>query len=190
MGIVHGFVFFMLQMDTTRKLMIDLRTPNPLEIQLDEDAHYLEYLHPCPLLSSQPSMPYFSNHFKSRRFPKRKPDEQIDRDFDRNSTADSLDTSLSLEVNSTVESLFTQSSTGSGGQGNSEERRLEQRQKQIDYGKNTIGYQRYTSKIDKRERSNGDPETPDKYSRCSKRAWDGLVRSWRRKLHKYDPLDT
>ncbi|KAI8896909.1 histone RNA hairpin-binding protein RNA-binding domain-containing protein [Globomyces pollinis-pini] len=39
------------------------------------------------------------------------------------------------------------------------------------------------------DRKVGDPVTPDKYSKCSKRAWDGLVRSWRRKLHAFDPPD-
>lgn len=51
-----------------------------------------------------------------------------------------LSTTASLaesEVHSAVESLFTQSSKGSGirVETSSEERRLEQRQKQIDYGK-------------------------------------------------------
>ena len=29
--------------------------------------------------------------------------------------------------------------------------------------------------------------TPEKTLNCSKRSWDGLVRSWRRRLHLYDP---
>jgi len=33
----------------------------------------------------------------------------------------------------------------------------------------------------------GDPRTPDKYKKMSKRCWDGLVRVWRKQLHKYDP---
>ncbi|KAI9015490.1 histone RNA hairpin-binding protein RNA-binding domain-containing protein [Hyaloraphidium curvatum] len=67
------------------------------------------------------------------------------------------------------------------------ERRLEQRQKQIDYGKNTAGYERYTKMVPKSKRKRGDPQTPDKYASYSKRAWDGLVRVWRRKLHAWDP---
>lgn len=33
-------------------------------------------------------------------------------------------------------------------------------------------------------------QTPDASQRCSKRAWDGQVRKWRRQLHLWDPKDT
>jgi len=39
---------------------------------------------------------------------------------------------------------------------------------------------------DKRKKT--DPWTPDKYTKCSKRCWDGMVRSWRRQLHNWDPV--
>lgn len=32
------------------------------------------------------------------------------------------------------------------------------------------------------------PRTPDKYGNYSKRAWDGIVRVWRKELHKWDPV--
>jgi len=67
------------------------------------------------------------------------------------------------------------------------ERRLETRQKQIDIGKNTLGYQRYIRIVQKDKRKGGDPQTPNKYQVCSKRSWDGQIRKWRRLLHKYDP---
>jgi hypothetical protein len=104
----------------------------------------------------------------------------------------SLDESMSTASgeNSTVESLYTQSSKGSQRvEVSTKERRLQQRQKQIDYGKNTKGYQRYLKIVPIKNRKPSDPETPDKFMNCSKRAWDGHVRSWRRKLHQYDPPD-
>eukprot|EP01135_Chromosphaera_perkinsii_P006055 Nk52_evm3s387 gene=Nk52_evmTU3s387 len=64
--------------------------------------------------------------------------------------------------------------------------RLEQRQKQIDYGKNTIGYENYLRKVPRYARRVGFPQTPNKHKKMSKRAWDGLVKKWRRQLHEYD----
>lgn len=65
--------------------------------------------------------------------------------------------------------------------------RLEQRQKQIDFGKNTIGYERYVVLVPRELRSKDQPVTPDKNQKCSKRSWDGQVRKWRRLLHAWDP---
>jgi len=67
------------------------------------------------------------------------------------------------------------------------ERRLLTRQKQIDIGKNTPGYQSFSAVVPKERRSRGDPQTPNKHQVCSKRSWDGQIRKWRRMLHKYDP---
>jgi len=69
-------------------------------------------------------------------------------------------------------------------------RRLEQRQKQIDYGKNTVGYQTYTTVIPKNKRKRENPKTPNKFQACSKRSWDGQIRKWRRSLHEWDPAGT
>jgi hypothetical protein len=30
-------------------------------------------------------------------------------------------------------------------------------------------------------------QTPDRQRKCSKRAWDGEVRVWRRAIHQWDP---
>jgi len=65
--------------------------------------------------------------------------------------------------------------------------RLAQRQKQIDYGKNTLAYDRYSSLISRQDRKKSDPMTPEKRQVCSKRSWDAQVRAWRRALHQYDP---
>ncbi|OQS01637.1 hypothetical protein ACHHYP_00527 [Achlya hypogyna] len=68
--------------------------------------------------------------------------------------------------------------------------KLAQRQKQIDYGKNTIGYDRYLQLVPVSERKrNIHPSTPDKTQMMSKRAWDGRLRVWRAALHAFDPKD-
>jgi len=67
--------------------------------------------------------------------------------------------------------------------------RLATRQKQIDYGKNTVGYDNYLKLCAKEKRgrdSNRFPLTPDKTDKCSKRAFDGRIKVWRRALHTYD----
>ncbi|XP_046996791.1 uncharacterized protein LOC124612560 [Schistocerca americana] len=64
---------------------------------------------------------------------------------------------------------------------------LARRQKQIDYGKNTIGYDRYRQLVPKEKRTNRDPRTPPKHVKYSRRAWDGMVRIWRQQLHAWDP---
>jgi len=66
-------------------------------------------------------------------------------------------------------------------------KRLTARQRQIDFGKNTVGYRIYTEKVPREERRRNDPWTPDKTVAVSKRCWDGVVRKWRRQLHEYDP---
>jgi hypothetical protein len=65
--------------------------------------------------------------------------------------------------------------------------RVNQRQKQIDYGKNTFGYERYIELVSRDQRKKDDPQTPDVKQVCSKRRWDGKVRKWRRLLHQFDP---
>eukprot|EP01120_Amphizonella_sp_Union-15-10_P013000 TRINITY_DN594_c0_g1_i2.p1 TRINITY_DN594_c0_g1~~TRINITY_DN594_c0_g1_i2.p1 ORF type:complete len:316 (-),score=26.35 TRINITY_DN594_c0_g1_i2:161-1108(-) len=66
-------------------------------------------------------------------------------------------------------------------------RRLQQRQKQINYGYSTEGYSNYVAQYPKEKRSKGMPKTPDKLQRCSKRCWDAQIRRWRRQLHLWDP---
>lgn len=64
---------------------------------------------------------------------------------------------------------------------------LARRQKQIDYGKNTLGYENYIKQVPKHSRTIEQPRTPQKQLKYSRRAWDGLVKIWRKKLHCYDP---
>ncbi|KAK7789378.1 hypothetical protein R5R35_007852 [Gryllus longicercus] len=64
---------------------------------------------------------------------------------------------------------------------------LARRQKQIDYGKNTICYDEYRRCVPKDKRQRNDPSTPPKNIQFSRRAWDGLIKVWRQKLHSWDP---
>jgi len=68
-----------------------------------------------------------------------------------------------------------------------DERRLAQRRKEVAYGKNTLGYDRYLRDVPKAQRAKGDPRTPDVTMKASKRQFDGIVRAWRRRLHEWDP---
>lgn len=63
---------------------------------------------------------------------------------------------------------------------------IRRRQKQIDYGKNTLGYQNYIQQIPKAERKKENPRTPNKHLKYSRRSWDQQIRIWRKKLHAFD----
>lgn len=71
-----------------------------------------------------------------------------------------------------------------------EDRRMEQRLKQIAYGKTTVGYQNYVRLVPHHTRNPDDPDhpvTPRFYDSCSKRLWDKTLKNWRRNLHNWDP---
>ncbi|XP_049873247.1 histone RNA hairpin-binding protein [Pectinophora gossypiella] len=64
---------------------------------------------------------------------------------------------------------------------------LQRRQKQIDYGKNTVGYHNYITAVPLEKHTKEHPSTPDKYTKYSRRSWDQLIKLWRKKLHTFDP---
>ena len=86
-------------------------------------------------------------------------------------------------------SLGSDSSSSGGGftEYEMDEAVLERRQKQIDYGKNTLGYVNYTKMIPKDKRTADHPKTPPRHIKYSRRAFDGLIKAWRKQLHYFDP---
>ncbi|RNA43355.1 proline dehydrogenase mitochondrial isoform X3 [Brachionus plicatilis] len=63
---------------------------------------------------------------------------------------------------------------------------LRKRQKQINFGKVTSEYQRYVESVPRQKREHHYPKTPNKFRKCSRRKFDGLVKKWRKLLHVWD----
>ncbi|VDN13829.1 unnamed protein product [Dibothriocephalus latus] len=72
-----------------------------------------------------------------------------------------------------------------------ERRQLEllRRQRDIDMGKVTERYAEYVLTIPKPERQKHHPQTPNKFRTVSRRAWDGMIKKWRKHLHYFDSPD-
>jgi len=71
-------------------------------------------------------------------------------------------------------------------------RKIQQRQKAIGKGKNTVGYDIYCRSVNKEKRQKRSmitPSTPDHTLDVPNKKWNGMIRSWRISLHRYDPVD-
>merc|ERR1711994_1057509 len=63
---------------------------------------------------------------------------------------------------------------------------LARREKQIEYGKNTLAYDRYKKQVSKDMREDKMPRTPPKHMKYSRRQWDGLIKHWKIRIHEWD----
>jgi len=71
-------------------------------------------------------------------------------------------------------------------------RRIQQRRRMIAFGKNTAGYDEYIKQVPRHQRGKYNmerPSTPDINADIPTRRFQGMVKAWRRALHKYDPPD-
>ena len=60
------------------------------------------------------------------------------------------------------------------------------REKQVSYGKNTLSYDAYRETVPLEDRKISDPWTPDAKANIPNKRWLGMVKAWRKGLHRFD----
>ena len=60
---------------------------------------------------------------------------------------------------------------------------LARRAKQVEYGKNTVDYDKYIKMVKKDDRLDRMPRTPNRNNKYSRRQWDGMVKAWKQSIH-------
>lgn len=99
----------------------------------------------------------------------------------------SLNGSLGGNLNA---SLNSNASDSSSFELEDDEAVLLRRQRDIDKSKNLAAYANYVKSVPKPLREKGDPRTPNKFVRMSRRAWDGCVKQWKLQLHRWDDANS
>lgn len=69
-----------------------------------------------------------------------------------------------------------------------DEKTLQRRQKQIDYGKVTVDYEDYTEQVPRDQRKAFHPRTPDKFQKASRRHFDSQIKNWKKAIHNWRDL--
>lgn len=69
-----------------------------------------------------------------------------------------------------------------------DEKTLQRRQKQIDYGKVTVDYEEYLNEVPRDERKIFHPRTPDKNQKASRRHFDSQIKNWKKAIHSWRDL--
>ena len=118
-----------------------------------------------------------------------------ERDFDAAPPAKQRATTNDLSLDRALDELFAEGGALAGQlrpRKEEDARRLAQRAKQVEFGKNTNGYENYVRAVPKRERKGYQehPRTPDITQEASKRKFDGIVHAARRagRRHWRGPL--
>lgn len=119
-----------------------------------------------------------SNKYKCKESANESPLWHHERSFSRASS------NSSMSINSVGSSV--QSRTLALNELETDAEVIRRRQKQIDYGKNTIGYQNYIKKVTPNRRNRKDIFTPNKFCKFSRRSWDQQIKIWRKRIHEYD----